>query len=60
MQILFRKRIVKKCNVCLSAGGLSINDNDDNDDTGGTSVWLSVILFLLRFGKVNSFLGYKM
>jgi len=30
----------------LSAGRLSINDTDDADDSGETTVWLSVMLCL--------------
>jgi len=34
------------CNAYLSAGRLSINDTDDADDSGETTVWLSVMLCL--------------
>jgi len=38
------------CMACLFAGRVSMNDTDDNGDTGKTTVWLSVIF---RLGLVK-------
>ena len=42
------------CKTCLSVR-LWINDNDDTDDTGETTVWLSVISLGLGFVKFTPF-----